>query len=122
VLAIVAAPGTALIRVGHPPPVPVGKTVAMGELVVRLDDDAYVLWSDTVDAPVSPVMPRTDLVGLLEAEYPMTWEGADALVEAANLSGTSDPARSLSDVLAGNRAGPGESRLTIEQLINSYRA
>jgi hypothetical protein len=99
-----------------------GETVTMGQLVVRLADDSYVLWSDTVDAPVSPVVPRINLIGLLEAEYHMTWQGADALVEAADRFGTSDPARSLSDVLAGNRAGPGESRLTIEQLINSYRA
>jgi hypothetical protein len=101
--------------------VAVGKNVAMGQLVVRLADDSYVLWSDTVDAPVSPVMPRIDLIGLLEAEHHMTWEGADALVEAADRSGTSDPARSLSDLLAGNRAGPGEARLTIEQLVRSYK-
>jgi len=45
----------------------------MGELVVRLTDDSYVLWSDTVDAPVSAVMPRTDLVAFLEDERQMAW-------------------------------------------------
>jgi hypothetical protein len=38
----------------------------------------------------------------------------------ADQTGTSDPLRGLSDILANNRAGPGESTLTLAQLISAY--
>jgi len=38
----------------------------------------------------------------------------------ADQTGTSDPLRGLSDILANNRAGPGESTLTLAQIISAY--
>jgi hypothetical protein len=98
----------------------VRKTFAMAQLVVRLADNSYVLWSDTVDAPVTPVLGRTAIISFLESEHHVTWEAADSLVRTADESATSDPTRNLSEVVDQNRAGPGESNLSLDELISAY--
>jgi hypothetical protein len=92
----------------------------MGQLVVCLAEDTYVLWSDTVDAPVTTVKGSSAIVSLLESKHHVTWEEADTLVRVADESGTSDPARTLTEVVSHNRAGPGESTLTLPELIRAY--
>src|SRR5580692_819178 len=98
----------------------VRKTLTMAQLVVRLAENSYVLWSDTVDAPVTAVLGRNAIVSLLESEHHATWEAADGLVRMADDFGTSDSARNLSEVVSQNRAGPGESNLTLDELISAY--
>jgi hypothetical protein len=92
----------------------------MAQLVVCLAENSYVLWSDTVDAPVSPVKGRSEMVSLLESEHHVTWEEADTLVRVADKGGTSDPTRTLAEVVKHNRAGPGEATLTLPELIRAY--
>ena len=92
----------------------------MSQLVARLAEESYVLWSDTVDAPVTPVMGRTAIVSLMESEHHVSWSEAESLVRTADEFGTSDPTKNLSDVVGHNRAGPGESTLTLAELISAY--
>ena len=92
----------------------------MGQLVVCLGEDSYVLWSDTVDAPVSPATGRSKMVSLLESEHHVAWDEADTLVRVADEGGTSDHGRTLAEVVRHNRAGPGESTLTLPELIRAY--
>lgn len=92
----------------------------MSTLVVRLGEGAFVVWSDTIDAPVSSVLGRADLVEFLSHGADVAPAAAIAAVAAAELSGTSDPQRDLADVIASNRAGPGETHLEPEEIITAY--
>ena len=89
-------------------------------LVVRLLPGKLTLWSNTVDAPVSPVMDERRLVKFLVEHEQVSYDDAVALVGAARRDGTSDPSQPLSEVLASNRAGPGEERLDVAAIISRY--
>ena len=87
--------------------------------MVRLTEDAYVLWSNTTDAPASAVMTRD---GMITALYTRcgSQQGADALLQATDESGTSDPSVAALVLIENNRAGPGESRLTRTEILTAY--
>jgi hypothetical protein len=92
----------------------------VGTFVVRLAEDRYVIWSNTVDAPVSHVMDRDALVEHVTASgEPL--ERAQQLAELADEVGLSDPSTTLDAVLATNRAGSGESRLSVADILRQYR-
>ena len=90
---------------------------SMPRYIAKLGDDQYVDWSEIVDAPVSRVMSREEAV----TEY-----GEDR-VARADRTGTSiiDP-DSLMDgitpeeIIVGNRAGPNETELTLEKILERY--
>ena len=92
----------------------------MGEAVLRLGEDAYVLWSDTVDAPISPVLAEADLLSHLRSHHGIDSAEASAAVQRAAAHGSSDPALPLADALATNRAGPDERHLTLDELLERY--
>lgn len=92
----------------------------MAKLVVRLLPGKLVVWSNTVDAPVSGVMNAEELVAHLVEHEQVSYTEALAVVEAANRDGTSDPAQPLSELLATNRAGPSEETLDVEGIVARY--
>ena len=86
----------------------------MGRYVACLGEDLFCEWSSVVDAPV------TDLMSRMRAERAF---GADRVRRAAE-TGTSalDLPRMLpQEIIAGNRAGPDESALDLDELIVAYR-
>ena len=93
----------------------------MAVLIVRLGDNQYVKWSNTVDAPVSCVLGRNELIRELESEDRLALSQAACLVDAADDTGTSDPAAPLDALLASNRAGPGESQLSLDEIVRQYQ-
>jgi len=89
----------------------------MGRYVAKLGEDAYCEWSTVVDAPLSWVMGRDRAVD--------HW-GEDR-VSRADHNGTSiidgyPAGETPEQIVAGNRAGPGESELTVEQILVEYAA
>ena len=92
----------------------------MGSLVVRLQHNQYVKWSNTVDAPVSPVCTRETLIALLETEDEVSFSEASRLMDLADQGGTSDPHVDLATLLSTNRAGPAEEILTLDEIIRMY--
>lgn len=92
----------------------------MGKFVVQLLPGKLVLWSNTVDAPVSPVMDRQGLVEHLTEHEQVTYEKAVAIVDAAERDGTSDPSQPRDEVMARNRAGPNEEALGVQGIIDPY--
>lgn len=92
----------------------------MAKLVVRLLPGKLVVWSNTVDAPVSAVMDAERLVAHLVEREQVSYAEAMAVVEAAVEHGTSDPAQPLSELLRANRAGPGEETLDAEGIVAWY--
>lgn len=87
----------------------------MGRYIAKLDADAYAEWSTVVDAPVSWVVPRDSAVGM--------W-GEDR-VARADRNGTSivdgyPAGETPEEIVQGNRAGPGESELTVAEIIVAY--
>jgi hypothetical protein len=92
----------------------------MAVFVVRLGSEQFVMWSNTVDAPVSPVMGRDDLVRELQSKYEFAEQEATQTLERAEADGTSSGDTTLEEALDVNRAGPGEQRLTLEEIIEQY--
>jgi hypothetical protein len=92
----------------------------MGKFVVRLMPGKLVIWSNTVDAPASPVMDRQHLVEHLADHEQVSYQEAVEIVDAAERDGTSDPSQPLTEVLAGNRAGPNEEALDALGIVVRY--
>lgn len=89
----------------------------MGRYVAKLGEDAYVEWSTVVDAPVSWVCPRDKAV--------QAW--TEERVGRADANGTSIldgfPAGTTpEEIAAGNRAGPREATISVEEIIAAYNA
>ena len=77
--------------------------------MLKLAEDEYVEWGSIVDAPVSYAMGRAAAVD----------EFGEERVARADKKGHSY--RDLPPVIVGNRAGPGESSLSLEELRRSVQ-
>lgn len=89
----------------------------MPRYIAKLGDDAYVDWSTVVDAPVSWVLTR----GAAVAEW------SKDRVARADQNGTSildryPTGQTPDEIVRGNRAGPGESELTVAEILTAYNA
>jgi hypothetical protein len=102
----------------------------MPKFLVKLADNEYVEWSTVVDAPVTPVMDREQAIA---ASYRRIRGGREVerreyaaeRVARTDRNGHSalwlDP-EPVEEIIAGNRAGEGETELTLEQLRSAGRA
>lgn len=84
----------------------------MPRYLVKLADDAYVEWSTVVDAPVSSVMTRADVL----LDDPARVMRCDANGHSA----TWFEPQTVEQLVAGNRAGDGETELSVEEIIEQY--
>jgi len=87
----------------------------VGKAVFKLGEDAYVEWSSVVDAPVSDVMTKNEALGAGIALARL--ERADALGHSWT---DMDKVQSPEDLVAGNRAGPRESCLSLAAILRVY--
>jgi hypothetical protein len=101
----------------------------MSRAFLKLGDDAYIEWSEVVDAPVSYVMTREQAVKAA-SEYTITEEGVsrdlatgEARIARADETGTSytNTNSSAEEVISFNRAGPNETCITLAQMLEQYR-
>jgi hypothetical protein len=92
----------------------------MPRFLVKLGSK-YVEWSTVVDAPVTYGMTLEELTSYIAQQY-----GADGVailperLERLAATGTSSYNDTAESVIKGNRAGPGETELSMEQLIKQY--
>lgn len=93
----------------------------MGQFIVKVAPDAYLLWSTIVDAPVSQIKRRAEF-----EEYHHQLYGDAGMIgmasrfDRADRTGTSAYTMTRDEVIAGNRAGPNETTLTIAEIIAAY--
>jgi hypothetical protein len=67
-------------------------------------------------------MSRAELIHhLVEGEEQISRDQATHLLDVAEANGASDPEADLSALVQSSRAGPGESRLTVEEIVHQYR-
>lgn len=94
----------------------------MAKAIVKLADDKYVEWSSVVDAPVSCVMSRKDMREYLHETYGMaSVAGNLERLDRADEHGTSFHTPTPASAVAGfNRAGPNETKLSLEEIIKQY--
>jgi hypothetical protein len=95
----------------------------MGRFIIKLDD-WYLEWSTVVDAPVTYGMTRDEFTAYYRDQYGRQgMEGGDFAqrMERVETKGTSSLLdKSVDETLAGNRAGKDETRITREQIVQSY--
>jgi len=92
----------------------------VANFVVCLKPGLFVLWSDTVHGPLSRVLTAEQTVERLCEMDQIAASAAWQVVEVAAATGTSDPSRSLEHVISTNRAGTGEERLDLDEILDSY--
>ncbi len=99
-----------------------GFDAALRGTIVRIRDK-YFLWSSIADAPLTVGLPRHEFVawyieqfkdGARQSRLEMRLARADKGGEI----GTSSFIGDASDCIACNRAGPGETKLTVEEIYN----
>ncbi len=103
----------------------------MPSYIVRLEDKdgtpLYMEWSTVVDAPVTYLMPLQEFRAAYQEKYGRYGRagGADdlesRLARVADYGTSAMGYRNADEVLAGNRAGPGESTLTRDEILEEYR-
>lgn len=99
----------------------------MPQYVVKIGEDRYLEWSTVVDAPISHGMSRDEMKQHLASqervEEDLALEQAERRLRRADETGTSsmDRTQTPETMMAYNRAGPRETRLSVEELIQRYR-
>lgn len=99
-----------------------GKGADMASLILKLPNDKYLEWSTGSDAPETLAMSREEFERYYGEEYGR--EGLERLparLERADKTGCSSlDGMTLEDCISGNRAGPGESEITLNEIIKMY--
>jgi hypothetical protein len=91
----------------------------MGNYIFRLEDK-YLIWSTVVDAPTTTAMTREEFEKFYRAEYGNS-SMHDLRLRMARVDTYGTSARGddcVMSTVACNRAGPGESTLSLRQIID----
>lgn len=98
----------------------------MGKAIFKVDDNGkerFLVWSSIVDAPVTFACTAAQIVAFFveEAREDAT-QMAKRMIERARASGSSSRmgVYTIANVAGGNRAGPDESALTEDEIIEFY--
>lgn len=93
----------------------------MGNYIVKIGEK-YLEWSTVVDAPITYLMTREELDQHIREEYGRVGlERLPERVARADSIGTSAmPEQSAAQLVAYNRAGDNESKLTLEDIATKY--
>jgi hypothetical protein len=95
----------------------------MPRCTIKLAENKYVEWSTIVDAPVTYIQTREEHAEHLRNEYGRSYEHEiEPRLKRADERGASwQMGGSTGDeTIRGNRAGPGESKITKEQILEMY--
>ena len=95
----------------------------MPQRIVRLKD-RYLEWSTLVDAPVSQAMTREKLDAYMRNRLGDTYmEQTHPLrMKTVDKWGTSREGLTAEELVAYNRAGPDESSISIDEILQRYGA
>ena len=98
----------------------------MGRAVVRVVDPTttrewWLMWSDNVDAPVTYGMTEAEFRDWYLSSGEGTAAGLEERMERARKNGTSfQPTEAFEQTIVGNRAGPRETTLTLDEILQNY--
>lgn len=96
----------------------------MANPLIRIESagrEWWLVWSTVVDAPITYGMTEAELTEWVREEWGK--EGLRGLpdrIARARASGTSAHVGDLDGYIACNRAGEGETRLTLDQIVAMY--
>jgi len=94
----------------------------MAHLIMKFDDNLYCMWSTVVDAPITRLMSRDDL----EQEYrdaygKLAMHDFNDRMERVENSGCSSCITTKENIIANNRAGDDEQKLTETEIIEKFK-
>lgn len=95
----------------------------MPTYIARFPNGLFLEWSTIVDAPISNLMTEEDFVRYYRRRYgEQEMSGLEERMERVRLKGVSSMLHgSLKDLVTGyNRAGPDESYLSIDEIMEFY--
>lgn len=93
----------------------------MPSYIIKLEDH-YLIWSTIVDAPTAGPFTREQLDAYMTLERGEAYMRVDhePRMRRVEETGTSEIRASVRDTIRGNRAGPKETELNMETLIDCY--
>lgn len=93
----------------------------MAKYVIKIRDK-YLEWSTAVDAPVTRGMTREEMIEhlVLSVTEEARSNAGRRLCRADDHGSSAIPFESAEDVIFGNRAGPGETELSIDGIYDEY--
>ncbi len=94
----------------------------MAYIIVKLADDKYIEWSTVADGPVTYVCTRKQMGEHLThtaRDESDNYQVEQRLERADKYGSSLHKPTTAQEILAGNRAGPNESELTLDQIISS---
>lgn len=99
----------------------------MGRAIFKVTTDSgeerFLVWSSIVDAPVTFACTAEEIVAVfVEDAIQDTTRMVQGMLDRARETGSSSSfgCTVIADVVTGNRAGPGESTLTEDEIIEFY--
>lgn len=97
----------------------------MGRAIVKVGEGEYLIWSSVVDAPVSWITDREGIRERVRFEFGESGvRGIDRSFDRADERGHSGPPNygaNAEEFVRGNRAGDGETELTLDEIRDAYR-
>jgi hypothetical protein len=110
----VTCSATPAVRMRSFPAETPGRMMTVARFVIRLAADEYVHWSSVVDAPVSYVHTRRQAVAAWTEDRVARADRQVSSIIDPPFYGTAEQA------VAGNRAGPDETTLTLDEIRRQY--
>ena len=95
----------------------------MAQIICKLPNNNYLLWTTVADAPICHGMPREQFDEFMEDMRGKRYMQLDheVLVARADKYGTSSATpRTFHSLVELNRAGPGGSTLSFDELYDEY--
>ncbi len=94
----------------------------MANYIVKLKKDKYVEWSTVVDAPITYILTREQMIAHLDEQYGVSSVTNNQLrLDRADENGTSAMFnQTRGDLLSCNRAGDNEEKLTLKAILEKY--
>lgn len=94
----------------------------MPRCIVKLKEDTYVEWSTIVDAPVTYILTRKEMLKYLDERYgTVSFEENRERLDRTDKNGTSfHEMTHAEELICSNRAGENEEKITLEQILERY--
>ena len=95
----------------------------MGRCIAKLGENQYMCWSSIVDAPVSEILTREEMIEfMVEDATRASQREAKESIASADERGVSGygPLETVEELIENNRAGENEACITLDEIKKRY--
>ncbi len=93
----------------------------MPHYTLKLGEDQYLEWSTIVDAPITNILSRKEIISFLKTRYPDKEVLINKRLNLVDEVGTSIENYSVEQIIKYNRAGEDEKSISLEEIKQRYK-